>query len=87
MDAALLPIGSYQPRWFMSVYHMDPTEAVLAYKELRAKVVIPQQWGVFDLTDEPMDLPPRDYRKAAENAGLTEAQAPLLRHGGTYYLQ
>jgi len=87
MDAALLPIGAYEPRWFMSVYHLDPAEAVLAFKELRAKVFIPQQWGVFDLTDEPMDLPPKDYRKAARQAGLTEEQAPLLPHGGTYYFQ
>jgi L-ascorbate metabolism protein UlaG (beta-lactamase superfamily) len=87
MDAALLPIGAYEPRWFMSVYHMDPAEAVLAFKELRAKVFIPQQWGVFDLTDEPMDLPPKDYRKAARQAGLTEEQAPLLPHGGTHYFE
>jgi len=86
MDAALLPIGAYEPRWFMSVYHLDPDEAVKAFRELRARVLIPQQWGVFDLTDEPMDLPARDYRKAAEKAGLTEQQAPLLPHGATYFL-
>ena len=86
MDAALLPIGAYEPRWFMSVYHLDPDEAVKAYKELRAQVLIPQQWGVFDLTDEPMDMPVRDYRKAAEKAGLTERQAPIIPHGSTYFL-
>lgn len=85
IDAALLPIGAYEPRWFMSVYHIDPDEAVKAFRELRARVLIPQQWGVFDLTDEPMDLPARDYRKAAERAGLTEQQTPLIPHGGTYY--
>jgi len=86
LDAALLPIGAYEPRWFMSVYHIDPDEAVAAYQDLRARVLIPQQWGVFDLTDEPMDRPPRDYRRAAEKAGLTLQQAPLLPHGGTYFL-
>jgi len=49
-------------------------------------VLIPQQWGVFDLTDEPMDMPARDYRKAAQKAGLTEQQAPIVPHGGTYFL-
>ncbi len=87
MDAALLPIGAYEPRWFMSVYHLDPDEAVKAFTELRAGVLIPQQWGVFDLTDEPMDLPAKDYRKAAAKAGLTEQQAPLIPHGSTYYFQ
>jgi L-ascorbate metabolism protein UlaG (beta-lactamase superfamily) len=87
MDAALLPVGAYEPRWFMSVYHMDPDEAIKAFRELRAEVFIPQQWGVFDLTDEPMDLPPKDYRKAAARAGLTEQQTPTLPHGSTYFFQ
>ena len=86
IDAALLPIGAYEPRWFMSVYHMDPDEAIKAFRELRAEVFIPQQWGVFDLTDEPMDLPAKDYRKAATKAGLTEQQTPILPHGSTYFL-
>ncbi len=68
IDAALLPIAAYEPRWFMSRYHMSPDEAVKAFLELRADYFIPQQWGVFDLTDEPMDAPPKDYRQAAEEA-------------------
>jgi L-ascorbate metabolism protein UlaG (beta-lactamase superfamily) len=69
------------------MYHLDPDEAVKAFKELRAGVLIPQQWGVFDLTDEPMDMPLRDYRQAAQKAGLTEQQAPIIPHGATYYFQ
>jgi N-acyl-phosphatidylethanolamine-hydrolysing phospholipase D len=85
LDAALMPVGLYEPRWFMQAYHMDPREATRATLEMGAKVIIPQQWGVFDLTDEPMDLPPRDYREAARAAGLGEQEAPLIRHGGTWY--
>jgi N-acyl-phosphatidylethanolamine-hydrolysing phospholipase D len=85
LDAALMPVGLYEPRWFMQFYHMDPWEAVKAAQEMGAKVIIPQQWGVFDLTDEPMDLPPRDYREAARAAGLGEEEALLLPHGGTWY--
>ena len=80
-----MPVGLYEPRWFMQTYHMDPREVIKASLELRAGVIIPQQWGVFDLTDEPMGLPPVDYRKAAEAAGLGEQEAPLVRHGGTWY--
>jgi L-ascorbate metabolism protein UlaG (beta-lactamase superfamily) len=85
IDAVLLPIAAYEPRWFMSTYHMDPDEAFRAFLELRGKVMIPQQWGVFDLTDEPLDMPPRDYRKAARDAGLGEERTPLLPHGGTWF--
>jgi len=85
IDAALLPVGLYEPRWFMKTYHLNPEEAVRAAKELRAGVIIPQQWGTFDLTDEPLTLPPQDYRSAARDAGLTEKEAPLIPHGGTWY--
>ena len=84
IDAALLPIAAYEPRWFMSTYHMNPDEAVKAFQDLRADYFIPQQWGVFDLTDEPMDAPPRDYRQASENSGLPERRTPLLLHGETW---
>jgi N-acyl-phosphatidylethanolamine-hydrolysing phospholipase D len=85
IDAALLPIAAYEPRWFMSVYHMNPDEAVKAFLDLRAQHFIPQQWGVFDLTDEPMDAPARAYREAAARAGLPEERTPLLLHGETWF--
>jgi L-ascorbate metabolism protein UlaG (beta-lactamase superfamily) len=85
IDAALMPIAAYEPRWFMKTHHMNPTEAILAFQDLRARVLIPQQWGVFDLTDEPLDLPPKAYREAARAAGLSEKETPLIPHGGTWY--
>lgn len=84
IDAALLPIAAYEPRWFMSRYHMNPDEAVKAFLDLRADYFIPQQWGVFDLTDEPMDAPPKDYREAATKARLPEDRTPLILHGETW---
>jgi L-ascorbate metabolism protein UlaG (beta-lactamase superfamily) len=84
IDAALLPIAAYEPRWFMSRYHMSPDEAVKSFLELRAEYFIPQQWGVFDLTDEPMDAPPKDYREAANKARLPEERTPLILHGETW---
>lgn len=85
MDAALLPIGGYEPRWFMEKYHMNPQEAVKAFLDLKAQVLGPLHWGVFDLTDEPMDLPPKALREAARAANLSEERTPLIPHGGTWY--
>lgn len=85
LDAALLPIGAYEPRWFMKTYHMNPEEAVKAMQDLQARVIIPQQWGVFDMTNEPLDLPYRDYLKAARAAGLNGDQTPYVPHGGTWF--
>lgn len=50
---ALLPIGAYNPRWFMSYAHMDPEEAVIAYMDLGKPYFIPGHYDVFKLTDEP----------------------------------
>jgi L-ascorbate metabolism protein UlaG (beta-lactamase superfamily) len=54
---ALLPIGAYEPRWFMSPVHMAPDEAVLAHKVLAAKTSIAIHHGTFQLADEGIDTP------------------------------
>ena len=84
-DAAILPIALNEPRWFMQAMHMNTKDAIQVFRELRAKVLIPQQWGTFDLTDEPLDLPPKVYREETGKAGLSEREAPLIPHGGTWY--
>jgi L-ascorbate metabolism protein UlaG (beta-lactamase superfamily) len=54
---ALLPIGAYEPRWFMSPVHMAPDEAVRAHEILAAKTSIAIHHGTFQLTDEGIDTP------------------------------
>lgn len=90
-DVALIPIGAYDPRWFMRPVHMDPEEAVAAFTQLtgasanagRRCVMVPVHWGTFKLTDEPMDEPPERTRAAWANAGLSGADLWLLRPGET----
>ncbi len=69
IDVALLPIGAYEPRWFMKYQHMDPREALQAFRELGARHMIPMHWGAFDLTDEPADLAPRVLKQTLEEEG------------------
>jgi L-ascorbate metabolism protein UlaG (beta-lactamase superfamily) len=59
LDAAVLPIGAYLPRWFMRDAHMDPEEALAAFRATRARRMVPMHWGAFDLADEAVDEPPR----------------------------
>jgi L-ascorbate metabolism protein UlaG (beta-lactamase superfamily) len=54
---ALLPIGAYEPRWFMSPVHMGPEEAVRAHKILAAATSIAIHYGTFQLGDEAVDTP------------------------------
>jgi N-acyl-phosphatidylethanolamine-hydrolysing phospholipase D len=85
-DVALLPIGAYEPRWFMRYLHMNPEEAVDAFRLLRARAMIPIHWGTFKLTDEAMDEPPRRARDAWRAAGLPHDGYRQLRHGETLTL-
>jgi L-ascorbate metabolism protein UlaG (beta-lactamase superfamily) len=54
---ALLPIGAYEPRWFMSPVHMSPEEAVRAHEILGAKTSIAIHHGTFQLADDAIDTP------------------------------
>jgi N-acyl-phosphatidylethanolamine-hydrolysing phospholipase D len=68
IDVALLPIGAYEPRWFMREAHMNPEDALRAFRDLGAERMIPTHWGGFDLTDEPADEPPKVLRRLLEGA-------------------
>ena len=83
-DASLVPIGAYEPRWFMGPAHMNPEEAVQAYREAGGKgAFVPIHWGTFRLTFEPPLEPPVRARAAWAQAGLPDADLRLLRHGET----
>ena len=90
-DAALLPVGAYEPPWFMQVVHMSPEEAVRAFGDLTAGnprgIMVPIHWGTFRLTIEPMDEPPARTRAAWHAAGLPAERLWVPQHGETRVLQ
>jgi L-ascorbate metabolism protein UlaG (beta-lactamase superfamily) len=57
LSAAMLPIGAYEPAWFMEHYHMNPEQAGQAFLELGARTLVPMHWGAFQLADEPLCEP------------------------------
>jgi N-acyl-phosphatidylethanolamine-hydrolysing phospholipase D len=69
IDAAMLPIGAYAPRWFMGYQHLDPAQAYQAFLDLDAHEFFATHWGTFDLTDEPIDRPPIELEEAVRKAG------------------
>ena len=86
--ASILPIGAYEPRWFMADSHMNPEEAVRAYQDLGgAGAFIGMHWGAFRLTDEDPLEPPARTRAAWQEAGLPSADLRLPGIGGTVRLQ
>ncbi len=87
-DLVLLPIGAYEPRWFMRDVHMNPEDAIAAYAELsrgqhETARCLAIHWGTFRMTDEPVDEPPRRFAKLWTAAGLSESANWTLAHGET----
>jgi len=83
-DLAAIPIGAYEPRWFMKIMHLDPAEAVQVHKDVRARRSLAIHWGTFDgLTDESLYEPPERLAEARRKAGVTEEQFFVMKHGET----
>ncbi len=86
IDVAMLPIGAYEPRWFMAYQHMNPSEALRAFRDLRARFLLPMHWGTFDLTDEPLDEPPRALARAVADSPVDPAAVRVLAIGERWHL-
>jgi L-ascorbate metabolism protein UlaG (beta-lactamase superfamily) len=80
---ALLPVGAYEPRWFMKPQHMNPAEAVQAFRDLGAQTAIGIHWGVWQLTDEGINEPRRDLAIARQAAGIEAERFQALEPGQT----
>lgn len=82
-DIALLPIGAYEPRWFMAAQHMNPEEAVLAHLDLGARVGIGMHFGTFQLTDEGIHAPVEALSEACSQYGVAPNAFRVLDFGET----
>jgi L-ascorbate metabolism protein UlaG (beta-lactamase superfamily) len=83
-DVSLLPIGAYSPRWFMQSNHMNPEDAVKAFLDLKTKKAIGIHFGTFNLTDESIDDPINDLKKAMSERNVPSEMfvAPM---NGNYF--
>jgi L-ascorbate metabolism protein UlaG (beta-lactamase superfamily) len=78
---AILPIGAYEPRWFMAEHHMNPEEAVRAFIASGAERALAHHWGTFQLTNEGVTAPPDELRKALQAHKIAEDRFSVLRPG------
>jgi L-ascorbate metabolism protein UlaG (beta-lactamase superfamily) len=83
IDVALIPIGAYEPRWFMSPVHMNPEEAVRAHLDVKARASIAMHFGTFQLTDEAIDEPLRALDRARAEHGVSAEAFRALDFGET----
>ena len=80
-ELALVPIGAYEPRWFMAPMHINPAEAVAAHRDVGARLSLAMHWGTFQLTDEGRDEPVRALAAARIEAGLSPEEFRVLAPG------
>ncbi|HXT16852.1 MAG TPA: MBL fold metallo-hydrolase [Gemmatimonadaceae bacterium] len=87
-DVVMLPIGAYEPRWFMRAVHMNPDDAIQAYEHIAGAAsttpaCLALHWGTFRLTDEPVLEPPRLFSELWNARGLPADKNWTLAHGET----
>ncbi|HKW39994.1 MAG TPA: MBL fold metallo-hydrolase [Gemmatimonadales bacterium] len=87
IDLALLPIGAYEPRWFMRDIHMNPAEAVQAHQDLAAHQSLAMHFGTFQLTPEAIDAPVAELKKTLQERGVPPDQFLVLDVGESVWVQ
>jgi L-ascorbate metabolism protein UlaG (beta-lactamase superfamily) len=87
IDLALLPIGAYEPRWFMRPVHMNPAEAVQAHLDLEASESVGMHFGTFQLTTEGIDEPLRALDEARRARNITPSRFRTLEFGESLRLR
>jgi N-acyl-phosphatidylethanolamine-hydrolysing phospholipase D len=83
IDLAAVPIGAYLPASIMKFVHTTPEEGLRVGLDVGAKRIVGMHFGTFDLTDEPLDEPPRRFLAEAERLGLGPDRAWVLKVGET----
>lgn len=86
IDHAMLPIGAYEPRWFMQGQHMNPDDARRAFLDLGAEHFVAMHWGTFKLTDEPTGEPPLVTRDGWRRDRIEEQRLLIPSVGETIWL-
>lgn len=69
-DVAILPIGAYEPRWFMQAQHVDPSEAVQIMLDCGARRALGHHWGTFQMTYEAREEPCHELRRVLDARGI-----------------
>ncbi len=83
IDAALMPIGAYEPEWYMTVYHMTPEQAIRGFLDTGSRVMIPMHFGAYRIADDTQEEALDRLLKEWERQGLDPARLKLPQLGGS----
>ncbi len=77
IDYFIIGIGSYSPRWFMKANHNNPEDAIQAFIDSKAKILVPMHYATFNMSDEPPGEPLRRLKENVEKTNLNKRLKPL----------
>lgn len=83
IDAAMIPIGAYEPEWFMATQHVNPEQAVQAFVDVGAKTMIPMHYGTFRLADDTAQEALERMEAERKRLGIAEERIRVLKCGET----
>lgn len=84
VDLAMIPIGAYEPRWFMKNQHVNPSDSVEIFKDIKAESAFGIHWNTFVLTAEPVDEPPAALKQAMQASMLDPGTFTAMPIGKTW---
>ncbi|MEK3733443.1 MULTISPECIES: MBL fold metallo-hydrolase [Paenibacillus] len=84
---ALMPIGAYEPEWFMTSQHVNPEEALQAFLDVGAETMIPMHYGTFKLADDTAQEALERLEAERKRLGIAEERVRVLKYGETFKVQ
>lgn len=84
---ALMPIGAYEPEWFMTSQHVNPEEALQAFQDVKAETMIPMHYGTFKLADDTAREALDRMEAERERLGIAKERIRVLKYGETFKVQ
>ena len=87
IHCAILPIGAYEPRWFMKSVHLNPQESVVAFQDLGATYMLPIHYQTFVLSDEAIDAPLKETFSHFSTSGISKNRIVDLSIGETRFFK
>ena len=78
---SIIPIGAYEPRWFMRDQHVDPQDAVKIFLDCGAQSAIGCHWGTFQLTDEAALRPAEELKEELAAQAIAPERFQAFRPG------
>lgn len=84
VDLAMIPIGAYEPRWFMKYHHVNPADAVEIFKDINAREAFGIHWNTFVLTAETIDEPPQALAAALQLQQIDAQRFQAMNIGATW---